>query len=114
MRLGRREFRGLVDGVTTPACAGAVPVGVGAGDAAPAALEAAPSMPRADAGGAGATDGAAACDAGFQAVHDTNAQALYLDGSHGPLTGTITVEMIVAAETTELEFWHGHGGQLHR
>src|SRR5688500_12524695 len=114
MSLGRRELLGLVDGVTTVACAGDAPGRGGDGDAAPAAPDAAPSMPRADAGGAGATDGAAACDAGFQAVHDTNAQALYLDGSHGPLTGTITVEMIVAAETTELEFWHGHGGQLHR
>jgi hypothetical protein len=47
-------------------------------------------------------------------MHDTEAQALYLDGSYGPLTGTITVASVVAGTTLTLDFWHGHGGQQHR
>jgi hypothetical protein len=47
-------------------------------------------------------------------MHDTNAQALYLDGTNGPLTGVITVAMVAARETIDLEFWHGHGGVSHR
>jgi hypothetical protein len=47
-------------------------------------------------------------------MYDTNAQALYLDGSLGPLTGVIEVEYIVAGAAITLDFWHGHGGQQHR
>jgi hypothetical protein len=47
-------------------------------------------------------------------MHDTNAQALYLDGSLGPLTGNIKVTYVVAGTTLTLEFWHGHGGMPHR
>ncbi|MCA9607612.1 MAG: hypothetical protein KC619_18520 [Myxococcales bacterium] len=47
-------------------------------------------------------------------LHDTNAQALYFDGTYGPTTGVITVDMIAAGEAVELEFWHGHGGVSHR
>src|SRR5204863_7389276 len=47
-------------------------------------------------------------------MHDTNAQALYLDGSYGPLTGNIKVAYVVANTSITLEFWHGHGGTPHR
>lgn len=47
-------------------------------------------------------------------LHDTNAQALYFDGSYGPTTGVITVDQVVAGATLDLEFWHGHGGNIHR
>ena len=47
-------------------------------------------------------------------MHDTNAQALYLDGSLGPLTGNIKVAYVIANAAISLEFWHGHGGTPHR
>lgn len=47
-------------------------------------------------------------------MHDTYAQALYFDGGYGPLTGTVTVDQILAGVAVEFEFWHGHGGQNHR
>lgn len=47
-------------------------------------------------------------------MHDTHAQALYFDGGHGPHTGIIRVEWIVAGDAVELAFWHGHGGVDHR
>ena len=61
-------------------------------------------------------DGASAdaCARAFTTMHDTEAQALYLDGSYGPLTGTIRVSYVVAGTAITLDFWHGHGGQLHR
>jgi hypothetical protein len=62
----------------------------------------------------GATDAATQCDAGFVHLHDTNAQALYLDGTLGPLTGVIYVDYVIAGEELTLDFWHGHGGVLHR
>jgi hypothetical protein len=46
-------------------------------------------------------------------LYDCNAQALYLDETLGPLTGVILVDYIVAGEEMTLDFWHGHGGQLH-
>jgi hypothetical protein len=47
-------------------------------------------------------------------MHDTYAQALYLDGSKGPLTGTVTVAQVIAGTTITMDFWHGHNGILHR
>jgi len=80
--------------------------------------------PAADAAsGAGATaDGASvtadaatdACAEKFVKMHDTYAQALYLDGTLGPLTGTIQVAQVVAGVFVTLDFWHGHGGVPHR
>lgn len=55
-----------------------------------------------------------ACAGATVLMHDTNAQALYLDGSYGPLTGNIKVSYVVANQTITLEFWHGHGGTPHR
>ena len=55
-----------------------------------------------------------ACAATVVLMHDTNAQALYLDGSFGPLTGVIAVSDVVARATLVLDFWHGHGGTPHR
>jgi hypothetical protein len=55
-----------------------------------------------------------ACMQKFVKMHDTNAQALYLDGTKGPLTGVITVAHVIASAKITLDFWHGHDGQLHR
>lgn len=46
-------------------------------------------------------------------MHDTYAQALYFDGTYGPLTGTITVAQVLANVEVDMEFWHGHGGVSH-
>jgi len=67
--------------------------------------------------GTGATShdaGPDACVSPTVAMHDTYAQALYYDGTYGPLTGTITTAMVIASATITLDFWHGHGGILHR
>lgn len=55
-----------------------------------------------------------ACAGATVILHDTHAQALYLDGTNGPLTGVIRVSDVVANQTLTLEFWHGHGGVPHR
>jgi len=55
-----------------------------------------------------------ACAEKFATMHDTFAQALYLDGSLGPLTGTIQVAQVVAGVSVTMDFWHGHGGVPHR
>ena len=47
-------------------------------------------------------------------MHDTYAQALYLDGSKGPLTGTVRVTQVIASAAVTMDFWHGHSGVLHR
>ena len=46
-------------------------------------------------------------------MYDMNAVALYYDGNHGPNTGVIKVDYILAGKPVELEFWHGHGGRQH-
>ena len=75
--------------------------------------DAAPGTP--DGGGDPAVDAGDGClDAGYVVMYDTYAQALYMDGTLGPLTGTITVDYILANQEVDLDFWHGHGGQLHR
>jgi hypothetical protein len=58
--------------------------------------------------------GVDACAQAVATMHDTYAQALYLDGTNGPLTGVITVAYVTAGTTITLDFWHGHGGELHR
>ena len=55
-----------------------------------------------------------ACVAPTVLMHDTHAQALYLDGSYGPLTGVIAVAHVIANQPLTLAFWHGHGGTPHR
>jgi hypothetical protein len=78
------------------------------------------SPERPDAPGSNAPSDAApstmpdACMQRYVQMHDTNAQALYLDGSLGPLTGVIKVQYVVAGAAITLDFWHGHGGQQHR
>jgi hypothetical protein len=74
---------------------------------APAAPDAAAIAPMPDA----AID---ACVGPNVAMHDTYAQALYFDGTKGPLTGTITVAHVIAGVTVTFDFWHGHGNVLHR
>jgi hypothetical protein len=75
--------------------------------------------PTADAasGGTGMMPADGSIDACIQDVikmHDTYAQALYLDGSLGPLTGVVTTAHVMAGTTVTMDFWHGHGGVLHR
>jgi hypothetical protein len=55
-----------------------------------------------------------ACVGEVVTLHDTYAQALYFDGTLGPLTGVITVAQAVAGTTVTMDFWHGHNGQQHR
>ena len=43
-------------------------------------------------------------DAGFVMMYDTYAQALYLDGPFGPLTGIISTDYVVADVDIELDF----------
>ena len=71
--------------------------------------------------GGGNGDNAATGDAGVDAcvqhtvkLHDTYAQALYLDGTNGPLTGTVTTAQVIAGAIVTMDFWHGHGGIQHR
>ena len=59
-------------------------------------------------------NGIDACEGETVLLHDTHAQALYLDGSYGPLTGIVRVEQVVAGVAVTFDFWHGHGGVLHR
>ncbi len=72
--------------------------------------DAGPSAPR-DGGVAPPRDGGE-CDVVL--MHDTYAQALYFDGTHGPLTGVIEVAFVLDGAPVEIEFWHGHGGSNHR
>ncbi|HUQ08181.1 MAG TPA: hypothetical protein VM261_37060 [Kofleriaceae bacterium] len=72
------------------------------GDAAPSGGDAAP-----------ASADAAACTTTVT-LYDVYAMALYFDGGLGPRTGTIRVADVAAGITLPKDFWHGHGGQLHR
>lgn len=63
------------------------------------------------------TDGGADADADAGAMvvlYDTFAQALYLDGTYGPKTGTIRAVDMGAGVDKLYEFWHGHNGVQHR
>lgn len=53
-------------------------------------------------------------EAPYVVLYDTYAQALYLDGSYGPTTGIIRAIDIAAGTDKVYDFWHGHGGRLHR
>jgi hypothetical protein len=67
-------------------------------------------------GGVDPIDGSTldACLQKIVKMHDTYAQALYLDNSLGPLTGIVTVASVIAGSTITMDFWHGHNGLLHR
>jgi hypothetical protein len=67
-----------------------------------------------DASSATADAGTDACVQKTVTMHDTYAQALYLDGTKGPLTGVIHVAYVIAGTSITFDFWHGHGGVLHR
>jgi hypothetical protein len=105
----RRDFLWVAGG-TAVACS----VGCSVRDHVPSPS---PGEPAPDANPAVPVDANSGVDACAQAVvtmHDTYAQALYLDGTNGPLTGVIEVGFVVAGVAITLDFWHGHGGQLHR
>ena len=76
--------------------------------------DAATPNPDAHPGDAGTPPTPDACPQATVKMHDTEAQALYLDGSLGPLTGTIRVGVVMAGTAVTLDFWHGHGGVQHR
>jgi hypothetical protein len=101
----RREFIWILGG-------GIIACSVGCHDAnkpdrdQPAVDAAGPAIP--------ADTGTDACTQAVLRMHDTYAQALYLDGTLGPLTGVIAVDYVVAGAYITLDFWHGHNGQLHR
>jgi hypothetical protein len=103
----RREFIWIVGGCAVTGTIGCRPDPVVAGvDAASlASIDAPPydAVPASD-----------ACAQNTVKMHDTHAQALYLDGSNGPLTGIITVAHAIASATLTMEFWHGHGGVQHK
>jgi len=53
-------------------------------------------------------------DPDYVTMYDTYAQALYFDGGLGPKTGIIRVDYILEDIERDFDFWHGHGGKLHR
>ncbi len=109
----RRTFLGLL-GLGTGAGVAATLIGCDAGagtDSSPGTADAGPADGAAGPGDTSSTD---ACTPVRVLVHDTNAQALYLDGTLGPLTGVIRVADLVAGTALTLDFWHGHGGMQHR
>lgn len=109
----RREALALLGlGTGIGVAASLIGCGADAGPAGPTAADAGADPPAPDANPT--TPAADACAAGTVLMHDTYAQALYLDGSLGPLTGIITVASVVAGTTITLDFWHGHGGTPHR
>ena len=61
-----------------------------------------------------ANSGIDSCAQATVSMHDTYAQALYLDGTLGPLTGVVEVASVIAATTITQDFWHGHGGVQHQ
>jgi hypothetical protein len=67
------------------------------------------AAPASDALAADPCEGVARVD-----VYDTYAQALYLDETYGPLTGIIYASDVESNQSITLDFWHGHGGQLHQ
>jgi len=112
--MDRREalrFLGLGTGIGVAALL--INCDADAGPASPTEVDAAGGDPPA-ADATTTTMPADACVAPTVLMHDTNAQALYLDGTFGPLTGNIKVSYVVAGTTLTLEFWHGHGGTPHR
>ena len=114
----RRHFLRIVIGGTAAlgltGCAGEPEIGSpSGGDAGRAGPDAAHAGGQ-DAGQASPGDAAAGCDAGVVFMHDTNAQALYLDGTLGPLTGVIYVDYVIDGVELTLDFWHGHNGIQHR
>jgi len=104
----RREFIWLLGGSAVACTVGCASEGTApAGDAAIGGGDQDATAATADAG----IDG---CVQKTVTMHDTYAQALYLDGSNGPLTGIVRVAQVIAAATVTMDFWHGHGGVLHR
>lgn len=114
----RRRFLKLVVGSAAAGaigCAGNVGDGSDSEPGADASAGAADGAPNHAGDGGAASDAAAVpCDAQTVLVYDTYAQALYLDGSLGPLTGVITGVAMRDGVTLEKQFWHGHGGVQHR
>ncbi len=114
----RRQFLRLTVGAGAGAgliACTAEPPG-GPGDPDPEADAASAGGPDASSAGGDASPvspDAAACTTTV-ILYDVYAMALYFDGGLGPRTGTIRVSDVAAAVTLPKDFWHGHGGQLHR
>jgi|GEM_PF-1873325 len=111
----RRRFLRLVVGSAVVSAVGCVAdAGDGNGSDPGADATASPDGGVQDATAAPADATTPGCDAQTVLVYDTYAQALYLDGSLGPLTGIITAVAIRDGVSLDMDFWHGHGGVLHR
>lgn len=104
----RREFLWILGGSTALCAIGCEP------SSQPSSPGSEPDASAADPVPVDANSGVDVCAEATVLMHDTYAQALYLDGSNGPLTGTITVEYVIAGTAVTLDFWHGHGGVPHR
>ncbi|MBZ0233914.1 MAG: hypothetical protein K8M05_16420 [Deltaproteobacteria bacterium] len=118
--LRRRRFLWLTcggaGGAVLVACSGEPPPGDGEDDGDDVDAAIAADVDAAPAGGADASPAspdAAACTMTVT-LHDVYAMALYFDGGLGPRTGTIRVADVAAGVALPKDFWHGHGGQLHR
>jgi hypothetical protein len=109
--LARRDFLWILGGSAVTFTVGCKDVAGGPDD--PPGVDAS-STPGPDGGTATADAAPDACVLATVKMHDTLAQALYLDGSYGPLTGTITTQMVATGATITLKFWHGHGGVDHK
>lgn len=106
----RREFIWIFGGVVVTGTFGCTPDA--AAPASDASLPPGADAPQRDATST-PTPTTDVCMPDVVKMHDTYAQALYFDGSNGPLTGIITVAHAVAGATLTMEFWHGHGGVQH-
>ncbi|HUS27456.1 MAG TPA: hypothetical protein VMZ53_03075 [Kofleriaceae bacterium] len=76
--------------------------------------DAAATTPSADDASSAGSQDLDACIQNIIKLHDTYAQALYLDGTNGPLTGVITTAHVIAGSIVTMDFWHGHNGMQHR
>ncbi len=114
----RRRFIKLIVGsaaVGALGCSSKVGDGAGPGPGADAAgLDTADGSPGSADAGLAPVDASVGCDAQTVLVYDTYAQALYLDGTYGPLTGVIAAESVRDGVALQMDFWHGHGGQVHQ
>jgi len=104
----RRQFLWLAGGAAVGFAAGGCPPAAAPPGGADAAPDPESELP-VDANG-----GVDACTQAVVTLHDTYAQALYLDGTLGPLTGVIEVAYVIAGASITLDFWHGHDGVQHR
>jgi hypothetical protein len=47
-------------------------------------------------------------------LYDTYMMAMYMDGTLGPKTGILKVDYVIEGQPLAFDFWHGHGGKVHK